>query len=99
MSFLILLLIMRVGLYNISHGGLKSFGKAVTKGTMQFGKAVTAIAESPDKRGQGKLFLAQHPQFSGFRSSLKSKKTLSGVHVEGTTLGIDTGTCLALIVF
>ena len=75
----------------MSHGGLKSIGKAVTKGTKQFGKAVTAMAESPDKRGQGKLFLAQHPQFSAFKGSSKERKGLSDVHVEGSPLGIDTG--------
>lgn len=83
------------GLYNASHGGLKSIGKAVTKGTKQFGKAVTAIAESPDKRGQGKLFLARHPQFSPFRRSSQERKTFSDIHVEGNTLGIDTGELLS----
>jgi hypothetical protein len=79
-----------LGVYNISHGGLKSIGKAVTKGTKQFAKAATAIAESPDKRGQGKLFLVQNPQFKG---GSKSRKVVSGnVQVEGNPLGFETGT-------
>lgn len=77
-------------MYNISHGGLKSIGKVVTKGTKQFAKAATAIAESPDKRGQGKLFLVQNPQFKGVS---KSRKVVSGnVQVEGNPLGFETGT-------
>lgn len=73
------------------NGGLKSIGKVVTKGTKKFGKTLTAIAESPDKRGQGKLFLVQNPQFLNLRGSSKMKKgrsrALSG---EGNTLGLDT---------
>ena len=70
---------------------MKSIGKAVTKGTKQLGKAVTAIAESPDKRGKGKMFLLQNPQFAGIRRSSKSKAP-ANVQVEGNLLGIDTGT-------
>jgi hypothetical protein len=73
--------------------GLKSIGKAVTKGTKQVGKTLTTIAESPDRRGQGKFFLIQNPQFSSLRSSDKRKKGRSKVHVpvEGGALGLDTG--------
>lgn len=75
------------------HGSsLKSIGKVVTKGTKQIGKTLTAIAESPDKRGQGRLFLMQNPQFSNRRSSAKTKKGRSkNVQVEGSVLGLDTG--------
>jgi hypothetical protein len=73
--------------------GLKSIGKAVTKGTKQVGKTLTNIAESPDKRGQGKLFLIQNPQFSSLRRSDKRTKRRLNVHVpvEGGALGLDTG--------
>jgi hypothetical protein len=73
--------------------GLKSIGKAVTKGTKQVGKTLTNITESPDKRGQGRLFLIQNPQFSRLRSSDKRAQGRSNVHVqlEGGALGLDTG--------
>lgn len=69
----------------------------MTKGTKQFAKAATAIAESPDKRGQVKMYLVQNPQFSPFRSHSKAKRTVSDVNVEGSPLGTDTGKHLALL--
>lgn len=82
------------GMHAMTYGsGLKSIGKAVTKGTKQVGKTLTNIAESPDKRGQGKLFLIQNPQFSRLRSSDKRTQGRSNVHVqlESGALGLDTG--------
>lgn len=63
----------------------------MTKGTKQFSKAMTAMVESPDKRGQGKLFLVQNPQFSAFKGSTKARMNISDVTVEGSPLGTDTG--------
>jgi hypothetical protein len=48
----------------LEHGvGFKSIGKAVTKGTKKIGKTLTTMADSPDKRGQGRLAQVNQPQF------------------------------------
>jgi hypothetical protein len=40
---------------------LKLIGKAVSKGTQHIGKTLTILADSPDKRGQGRLVKIHTP--------------------------------------
>lgn len=68
-------------------GGLKSIGKAVTKGTKKIGKTLTAISDSPDRRGRGRLLMMQQPQtFSSgeVRSALPTPTS-------GKPLGLEIG--------
>lgn len=70
--------------------GLKSLGKAVTKGTKQIGKTLTNLADSPDKRAQERLAKINTPQFYDWekrKGNVKEQdKLLDG------SLGMDTGT-------
>jgi hypothetical protein len=75
--------------------GFKSIGKAVKKGTKHIGKTMTAISDSPDKRGQGMVGQVTAPQFYN-RENRKDKRKQLHVTVEGS-LGLD-GRCLVLAV-
>jgi hypothetical protein len=78
-------------------GGLKSIGKAVTKGTKQIGKTLTAISDSPDRRGRGRLQMVQHKQPS--TPSGESRNALP-TPTSGKPLGLEIGTSgFALFLF
>ena len=67
--------------------GFKSIGKAVKMGTKQIGKTMTAISESPDKRGQGRIGQVTALQ-SYSRDNRKDKRNQHHVSFEGS-LGLD----------
>jgi hypothetical protein len=59
------------------------------KGTKQIGKTLTAISDSPDKRGQGRMNKVKNPQFSS-RENRKDKGKQTKM-VPDSDLGLDTG--------
>lgn len=69
--------------------GLKSIGKAAMKGTKKIGKTLTAISDSPDKRGQGRMAKVKNPQFHS-RENRKDKGKHTKV-ISDSDLGFDTG--------
>jgi hypothetical protein len=72
-------------------GGLKSIGKAGKAVTKQLGKTLTSLGDSPDRRGQGLMQVAQNPQLFGRDRREKARRT----QVKGKVdLGLDTGTYL-----
>ena len=72
------------------HVGLKSIGKAVTKGTKKIGRTLTTIADTPDKRAQERLAKVVSP-----KTKKHKRKNGSGKHarrsVENESLGLDIG--------
>jgi hypothetical protein len=75
-----------------AQSGLKSLGKAVSKGTKQIGKTLTAMSDSPDKRGKGLVFNLQNPdrlRTSNRRKMFQHNVTFAATGV--STLGLDTG--------
>lgn len=73
-----------------NQGGLKSIGKAVTKGTKQIGKTLTSISDTPDRRGKGKLFLVNNPQYHGIgNNSNQFNKTINEVASSERDMGLD----------
>jgi hypothetical protein len=69
---------------------LKSLGKAVSKGTQQIGKTLTILADSPDKRGQGRIAKIHTPQFYE-RTARKGNLKDVGPSFDDGGLGMDTG--------
>jgi hypothetical protein len=61
----------------------------VTKGTKQIGKTLTAMSDSPDRRGQGRLNKLQYPQAQ--RDGGKKEKIKKTKMVLDGSLGLDTG--------
>lgn len=69
--------------------GFKKIGKAAIKGTKQIGKTLTAMSDSPDKRGQlgmAKAINTQHYSRENHKEKAKQSKL-----VEDGDLGLDTG--------
>ncbi len=69
---------------------LKSIGKVVSKGTQQIGKTLTNLADSPDKRAQGRLAKVNTPQFYD-REARKGNIKNAGTVANDGSLGMDTG--------
>jgi hypothetical protein len=69
--------------------GFKSIGKAVTKGSKKIGKTLTTMADSPDKRGQGRLAQVNTPQF--YNRDIRKDKAKQTKLVADGSLGLDTG--------
>ena len=74
-----------------TQGGLKSFGKAVSKGTKQIGKTLTAISDSPVKRGKGLIVGLQSPDFHSSIRRSTFKKNVTSAFSSGGIMGLDTG--------
>lgn len=71
---------------------MKSLGKAVSKGTKQIGKTLTAISDSPVKRGKVVVLGLQNPAVHKKKTGkLFNKKNVSFASMGGSTLGLDTG--------
>jgi len=69
--------------------GFKKIGKAALKGTKHIGKTLTAISDSPDRRGQGRVAQLNTPQFySRENRKEKGKKVMK---VAGASMGLDAG--------
>ena len=69
-------------------GGLKSIGKAGKAVTRQLGKTLTAMGESPNKRGQTKMALARNPHLLLTNSEKQGKKAR---RKKGGDRGVDSG--------
>jgi hypothetical protein len=71
---------------------LKAIGIAALKGTKQIGKTLTAISDSPDRRGQGRLAKINARQ-SNARENRKSKKLRANTANPGyhDSLGLEHG--------
>jgi len=69
-------------------GGLKTIGKAGKAVTKQLGKTLTAIGDSPDKRGLNKMQLAQNPRLL-LSSRKKRHRNFKGRNK--TDLGLESG--------
>ena len=77
------------GAMHVQQGGLKSIGKAVTMGTKQIGKTLTSMSDSPDRRGKGKVFLLQNPQYHRGVSKRPKNDVNMAAAIAGS-LGLDT---------
>uniref|UniRef100_A0A7S2Y632 C2 domain-containing protein n=1 Tax=Entomoneis paludosa TaxID=265537 RepID=A0A7S2Y632_9STRA len=81
-------------------GRLRSIGKAGKAVTMQLGKTLTALGESPDKRGHDRLYLAQNKENQpihdkkGHHNTKRVAKVSAGdsatEDVDGKTYRVDT---------
>lgn len=69
--------------------GLKSFGKAVTKGTKKIGRTLTTIADSPDKRAQERVAKVVTPKAKKRRQRKGNVKHMRSAQNE--SLGLDIG--------
>lgn len=69
----------------------KSIGKAALKGTKQIGKTLTAISDSPDKRGQGRLAQISAPQFYNRQQRNDKLKYQHATALSNESLGLDIG--------
>lgn len=69
----------------------KSIGKAALKGTKQIGKTLTAISDSPDRRGQGRLAQVNAPQFYNRQNRKDKTNNPHANQVPHGSLGLDTG--------
>jgi len=72
--------------------GLKSIGKAVTKGTKKIGRTLTNLADTPDKRAQERVAKMATPKARDGRrrkGNVKHKRA----SVECKSLGLDIGEC------
>ena len=77
---------------NIDQGvRFKSIGKAAIKGAMQIGGTLTAMSDSPDKRGRGKLAQVNAAQFQQREKRKRKEKGKKAVTVLDESLGLDTG--------
>lgn len=68
----------------------KAIGKAAIQGTKQIGKTLTAMSDSPDKRGRGKLAEVNAAQFSEREKRKRKSKRQSVVKATDQSLGLDT---------
>jgi hypothetical protein len=68
----------------------KDIGKAAMKGTKQIGKTLTAMSDSPDKRGRGKLAEVNAAQFHQREKRKRKAKGKQAVTVTDESLGLDT---------
>eukprot|EP00980_Cylindrotheca_fusiformis_P021401 scaffold8259_cov143-Cylindrotheca_fusiformis.AAC.19 len=68
----------------------KAIGKAAIKGTKQIGKTLTAMSDSPDKRGRGKLAEVNAAQFQQREKRKRKAKGKQTVTVTDESLGLDT---------
>jgi hypothetical protein len=60
------------------------------KGTKQIGKTLTAMSDSPDKRGRGKLAEVNAAQFHQREKRKRKAKGKQAVTVTDESLGLDT---------
>ena len=74
----------------------KSIGKAAIKGTKQIGKTLTAMSDSPDKRGRGKLAQVNATQFQQQEKRKRKDKGRRSVTVAEESLGLEDGECCLL---
>ena len=74
----------------------KSIGKAAIKGTKQIGKTLTAMSDSPDKRGRGKLAQVNATQFQQREKRKRKDKGRRSVTVSEESLGLEDGECCLL---
>lgn len=79
--------------YNTEQGvRIKSIGKAAIKGAKQIGGTLTAISDTADKRGRGKLAQVNAAQFQQRGEKRKRKeKDKKAVAAIDESLGLDTG--------
>ncbi|CAJ1965882.1 unnamed protein product [Cylindrotheca closterium] len=68
----------------------RAIGKAAIQGTKQIGKTLTAMSDSPDKRGRGKLAEIKDAQFSQREKRKRKSKRKSVVKEKDQSLGLDT---------
>lgn len=68
----------------------KAIGKAAIKGTKQIGKTLTAMSDSPDKRGRGKLAEVNAAQFQQREKRKRKAKGKQAISVSDESLGLDT---------
>jgi hypothetical protein len=71
--------------------GLKSFGKAVTKGTKKISKTLTTLADSPDKRAQERVAKVVSPKGRKGRRRRKGNVKHMRSTGENEALGLDIG--------
>lgn len=67
-----------------------AIGKAAIQGTKQIGKTLTAMSDSPDKRGRGKLAEVNAVQFSQRDQRQRQSKRKSVMKATDQSLGLDT---------
>ena len=74
----------------VTNAGLKSFGKAVSKGTKKIGRSLTTLTESPDKRAQDRVSNAVSPKAKKGR---RKKDNVDHVRsaFDNESLGLDIG--------
>ena len=58
-------------------------------GTKQIGKTLTTMAESPDRRGKGKLFLLQNPQYHRVSTQRQKNNAKIAAAAAAESLGLD----------
>ena len=77
----------------------KAIGKAAIQGTKQIGKTLTAMSDSPDKRGRGKLAEIKDARFSQREKRKRKSKRKSVVKETDQSLGLDTSKFIQLCCF
>lgn len=69
------------------NAGLKSIGKAVSKGTKKIGKTLTTLADSPDKRAKQRVAKMATPKAKGGRK----RRGNNFKQRSSSSLGLDIG--------
>lgn len=72
----------------------KAIGKAAIQGTKQIGKTLTAMSDSPDKRGRGKLAEVNAAQHTQQKKRKRKSKRKSTAKATDQSLGLDTSKLL-----
>lgn len=72
---------------------LRSIGKAALKGTKKIGKTLTAMSESPDRRGQGRMAKIKAPQMYEREKNRVTRKTRTNQTgaTSHASLGLENG--------